>query len=121
MNDRIKKIRLEVGLTQDQFAKRIGLSRNYIAMIEIGQREPSDRTIGDICREFNVSEHWLREGVGDVFRERTDKAENIARFAAIMEDSDESFRRRFISALMDLPAEMWPEIEKFVKKISQGE
>ena len=56
MNDRVKKIRQEIGITQAQFADKIGLSRNYVAMIEIGQRDPSDRTISDICREFGVKE-----------------------------------------------------------------
>ena len=54
MNERIKQVRQTVGLTQSAFATALGLSRNYIAMIEIGQRDPSDRTIADICRVYNV-------------------------------------------------------------------
>ena len=49
MNDRIKQVRQSVGLTQMQFAERLGLSRNFIAMVETGGRVPSDRTISDIC------------------------------------------------------------------------
>lgn len=63
MFSRIKQIRTEAGLTQAQFAEKIGLSRNYVAMIEIGQREPSDRTISDICRIFGINEDWLRHGL----------------------------------------------------------
>ena len=63
MNSRIKMIRQNEGLTQSQFADKIGLSRNYVAMIEIGQREPSDRTISDICRIFDIQEDWLRHGL----------------------------------------------------------
>lgn len=64
MNKRIKEIRQTEGLTQAEFAEKINLSRNYVAMMEIGQREPSARTISDICRVFDVNEEWLRNGTG---------------------------------------------------------
>lgn len=62
MNTRIKAVRQKFGLTQAQFAERISLSQNYIALIETGKRDPSDRTISDICREFGVSLDWLKNG-----------------------------------------------------------
>lgn len=62
MNTRIKTVRQKFGLTQAQFAERISLSQNYIALIETGKRDPSDRTISDICREFGVSLDWLKNG-----------------------------------------------------------
>lgn len=62
MNTRIKEIRKNSGLTQDAFADRISLTRNYISLMEKGERIPSDRTISDICREFGYSEEWLRNG-----------------------------------------------------------
>ena len=72
MNRRIASIRKISNLTQDDFGTRIGLSRNYVWMIEKGERIPSDRTIADICREFNVNEHWLRTGEGEIFKEETE-------------------------------------------------
>ena len=68
VNERIKEIRQTVGLTQAEFAEKINLSRNYVAMMEIGQREPSARTISDICKGFNVNETWLRTGTGEMLR-----------------------------------------------------
>lgn len=67
MNNRIAYLRNSLNLTQDSFAQSIGLSRNYVWMIEKGERIPSDRTIADICRIFNVNEIWLRTGVGEPF------------------------------------------------------
>lgn len=63
---RIKELRKTLRLTQDKFAERIGLKRNSVALIEAG-RETSDQTIFAICREFRVSEDWLRYGVGEMF------------------------------------------------------
>lgn len=44
--------------------ERINLSQTHISSLENGVREVTDRIISDICREFNVDEHWLRTGEG---------------------------------------------------------
>ena len=67
MNERIKKVRKALDLTQKEFAERIGMKQNSIALIESG-RNTSDQTIFAICREFNVNEEWLRTGIGEMFK-----------------------------------------------------
>lgn len=67
MNNRIRELRKLLNITQTDFADKLNLSRNFIFMVEKGDRQPSDRTVSDICREFNVSEHWLRTGEGEPF------------------------------------------------------
>lgn len=66
IGDRIKILRKALHLTQQKFGERIGLKQNSVALIEAG-RETSDQTIFAICREFRVSEDWLRTGKGEVF------------------------------------------------------
>lgn len=79
MNERIKKVRKTVGLTQQQFADRIGIKRNSVALIENG-RNTSDQTVFAICREFNVNEEWLRYGTGEMFvPEASDELEALAK------------------------------------------
>lgn len=120
MGDRIKQIRLSAKLTQQQFADQLGLSRNFIAVIETSDRKPSDRTISDICRVFGVSEAWLRDGTEPMYVTRTANEELAILVNGLMSDADDSFRKRFITALLELPPEHWPEFEKFIKKISQN-
>lgn len=68
LNSRIKLLREELlKLSQADFAEMLNLKRNSISLIEVGKRNPSDRTILDICQKFNVSESWLRNGTGNVF------------------------------------------------------
>lgn len=67
IGERILQIRKENKLTQDDFAKKIKLSKNFVWMLEKGERVPSDRTISDICREFSISEEWLKTGTGDMY------------------------------------------------------
>lgn len=67
MNERLKKLRKELDLTQEEFARKIGIKRNTLATYEIGRNEPIDAVLSLICREFNVSEQWLRSGQGEMF------------------------------------------------------
>ena len=119
MHERIKQVRQMSGKTQLQFAEEIGLSRNYIAMIEIGQREPSDRTISDICREFNINEHWLRTGEGEM-QMPVSRNEAIASFMGdVMRSESEDFRRRLVAVLTKLDVEEWELLEKMALKLAE--
>ena len=95
MNTRIKKIRQEENLTQAQFAEKIGLSRNFVAMIEIGQREPSERTISDICRIFEINEDWLKHGL-EPMRAAKDRDEEIAELVGSALNGSSEFKKAVI-------------------------
>ena len=61
-NDRLKIVRKRLGLTQQEFADKLGIKRGAIANYEIGRNTPIDAVITLICREFNINEVWLRTG-----------------------------------------------------------
>lgn len=67
INTRIKFLRNALKLSQTDFGKRLGLGRSYISAIELGQRTIKDRLIFEICREFGISEKWLRTGEGEMY------------------------------------------------------
>ncbi len=116
MYNRIKQIRKSENMTQQQFAEKIGLTRNYVAMIEIGQREPSDRTISDICREFGVDKVWLETGVGEPFRPM-DRNEQIASILGKAIAGNATARDRLIRAFAQLPDEMYDQAEQILEEI----
>lgn len=68
MNERIKLIRRNAGLTQERFAKVLGTVQNTITGYETGNRKPSGSVITLICKEFNINEEWLRTGHGEMYR-----------------------------------------------------
>lgn len=70
IGERIKNIREKLGITQEEFSQRLGTTRNTITNYEANRRMPMDATIKSICREFNVSEAWLRTGDGEMFVRR---------------------------------------------------
>lgn len=57
MNERLKKLRKELDMTQQEFADRIGISRGNIGAYEVGKNAISNAVISLICREFNVNEN----------------------------------------------------------------
>lgn len=63
MKDRIKQIRKDSKLTQAEFGEKIGVKGNTIGNYELGLRSPTDAVVLSICREFNISEQWLRDGI----------------------------------------------------------
>ena len=89
LNERLKKLRNHLKLTQEQFAKKIGLKRQTIAAYEIGKIAPSDSTRLLICREFSVNEEWLRTGEGDMFIIPED--DTAALVSNLLEEPDDEF------------------------------
>ena len=119
IGDRISIVIKRSGLTKTKFAAQLHLSQQFISSICAGLSRPSDRTIADICREFNVSEAWLRDGVGDIEVKRTMNQELALMVNDLMTESDESYRKRFVAALLELPPEFWPELKRFLEKLAE--
>ncbi len=67
IGSRILQVRKANNLSQDDFGKKIGLSRSIIGCYEKNLRNVSDRAIRDICMNFNINEDWLRYGKGDKY------------------------------------------------------
>lgn len=122
MKDRIKEVRKKFHLSQTEFAKKLGFSMSYIAQIEIGAKIPSDRTLQDIAREYNISYEWLKTGDGAMEIQLT-KNEILAGFMGeiLAENKDNSvlqdFKVRFVTALAQLPIEDWEKLRKFAESL----
>ena len=120
IGERLSFLIKELGLTKTKFAERIHVSSPFVTMVCKGDSVPSDRTIMDICREFNVSEAWLRDGVGEMFVSRTpDQA--LAFSLGVLLESGTPFQKRFIRLLSELPPEDWDKVETFIKKLNRDE
>lgn len=65
--DRVRNLRKSLGLTLEEFGSKIGMKKNSISQIENNKNSLTDKTLISICREFDVSENWLRTGDGEMF------------------------------------------------------
>ena len=117
MNERLKKLRKELDMTQQEFAEGIGIKRNTMATYESGRNEPIDAVISLICTKYNVNENWLRTGEGEMFVEMSYDDE-IAQFVGqVMGEEDDSFKKRLISGLAALDDNGWKALEDFLDSI----
>lgn len=69
MKERIKNIRKDARLTQEEFGSMLGVSRIAVTTYETGRVIPDKSVRLLICSKFNVNEAWLENGEGDPYRE----------------------------------------------------
>ena len=93
MKDRIKSLRMELGLNQTEFGSRLGIKQTTVAGYENGARLPGDAMIVSICREFNVSENWLRTGQGQMFVQMDEDQELDYILGQISARADDTIKR----------------------------
>lgn len=117
INNRIAWCVKDSGLTKTDFAARINISQSFISRLISGEKLPSDRTIADICREFNISEVWLRTGEGEPHMER-DKDEEFLEIMEKINISDDDLIKRIIKAYWFLDDDEKAAVKKMIDNLS---
>lgn len=111
MNTRIAQIRKEANLTQQDFADKIGLTKNYVSLVETGGRTPSDRTLSDICRIFGVQEDWLRHGIGAMRVPKSEEEETFEMVSSVLNGSPD-FKRAVVKMICSRTPDELKVLEK---------
>lgn len=117
IKDRIKKLRKQLDMTQDDFSKKLGLARNSIASYETGRREPTNAIIVSICREFGINEIWLRTGEGgddNMFTKVSDD-DRFSLNLGKLSTTENEFIRNGINLLAETDPEKLKILENFMK------
>jgi transcriptional regulator with XRE-family HTH domain len=86
---RIKERRNALGLSQEKLAERAGLSSNFLARVEMGEKTPSVRTLVQLAKALEVRVFELLEE--DVDAKWLDEAWNVARALEDLSDSDAQY------------------------------
>ena len=113
INDRIAWCVKDSKLTKTALSEKLNVSQAFISQLCSGAKMPSDRTIADICREFNISELWLRTGEGEPHIQRDEDEE----FLEVMEQihmSDDELIKRIIKAYWFMEDEEKAAIRKLI-------
>lgn len=87
MKDRLNLLRKTLKLNQNDFGKKLGVTNTAISKLEKGERNFTDQMILSICREFNVSEEWFRNG-GSPDEMFVKRSPALNQFEQIIEDFD---------------------------------
>lgn len=118
MNDRFKELRTALGLSREDFAKKLGLkSRGKIENLEHGRIEPDETFIKLTCKVYKVNYQWLVNGVGEMFADDDGDAQAIV--DSVM-TSDNEFAKKTLVAFAKLSEEKWKLIEEIIKEIEAG-
>jgi transcriptional regulator with XRE-family HTH domain len=67
INERLKRVRTALKLSQRDFCKGIYLEQSAYARMEQGKTRVNDRIVELICASYNVSKAYLKDGRGDMF------------------------------------------------------
>ena len=117
---RTKELRKSLGLTQQEFADRLKITRGAVSNWDLGHSVPSDAAVSLICREFNVREAWLRDGTGEMLEVKP-RAEELGELVRkLLADRPESFRSRLITSLLRFEPDSpeWQILENIYNSIA---
>ena len=120
MKERLKALRKELRLTQQEFADRVGISRGNIGAYEVGKNATIENVISLICREFHVNEECFRTGNGEMFVEETPDEEFMRMAKAVASGDTEADRmiRRTLMYFYEMDDLGRKTLMNFVKYIS---
>ena len=113
INERLGKVVSASGLSKTAFAKRINVTQQYVSKMVV-EGMPSDRTISDICREFGVSEVWLRTGQGQMLDDSADSI--LDRLAAEYHLDDR--KRAILTAFLKLSSPDQDAVLRYVSGVA---
>lgn len=120
INTRLKSLRKDRGLNQKEFAAKIGVTDSAVSRWELGTREIPAIAIQSICREFSVSEEWLRYGSGDMYAAAS-REEELGRLdRRLLSASPSSFQSACITTLLRFDPEgpEWSLVEQIYNSLA---
>lgn len=104
-------------MSQEEFGKKIGIeSRAHISALENGNRNITDRIIKDVCREFGISEDWLRYDKGDMDIKDCIDNRYFSNIGKLQRADDETIMR-WVNAIAETSPSVLKKIEEFMKKL----
>ena len=116
INERIKQIRKDKGLTQAEFGEKIGLKKTGASRIEQVGEPVNPRVIQLICNNFDINEEWLRFGTGEMYKQRSDSlmAEVADRYGLTVRMAE------LVRSMCGLDAVIQEQVCDFIQKTSKS-
>jgi phage repressor protein C with HTH and peptisase S24 domain len=72
VGERIRLMRKELNMTQEQLAQHLGIGKAALSMIETGKAGLSTRNKNIFVQDFNVNPEWIETGKGKIFNAEPD-------------------------------------------------
>lgn len=107
IQERLRILRLQLGLSSRAFGQSIHLSGSSITNMEKGRRRITDRTIEDICNCYHVRRQWLTEGDEPMFQTPleglalSEETKDLAAQYARLSEKDKALIRKLMDSLLE--------------------
>ncbi len=107
IHERLRYLREQLNLTTRAFGASINMSGGAITNMEKGTRNVTERTIRDVCREYNVNSNWLINGIEPIFEDITseldidDDVKQLTKQYSLLSDADQELVKRMINSLAE--------------------
>lgn len=122
MKKQLFALRKSLGLSQKDFAAKLNMSQSGYANLETGANNITDRTIADICREFNVNEEWLRTGDGEMLKSKKSIDVELSELVASIVKTDDNFVKNALilsaTLLVNMPEGQRKNFEETIKEMA---
>ncbi len=119
MNERIKLIRKNAKLNQEDFGKRIGITKSSVSLLESGKNNPSEQTVQLICSEFEINKEWLLYGDGGIENMYLPPDARFLKRVGSLGSEKNEFKKFYLGLMMQLPDEYWDYIYSEFKKFAK--
>lgn len=122
LKDRLRELRKSTGLSQTDFALKLGCSRGVIKNLEEGKTDISPAFADLICRTYGCDRIWLETGEGEMFRTPT-RDEQITDFVGktLFGDGDSDFAKQLLSILAALDDNGWKALKAAAEVLKKAE
>lgn len=107
IHERLRYLRKQLNLTTRAFGASINMSGSAITNMEKGTRNITERTIREVCREYNVNPDWLINGTEPMFEDIIkeididDDVKQLAKQYSLLNDTDRDIIKRMINSLAE--------------------
>ena len=101
MNDialRIEQLIKKLEMSNAEFARRIGVTRSSVSLWISGQNIPSETTLREICRQFNVDYNWLKFGQSEMFLKTAESFSKAMQSKFELSDTETLFISTFLES-----------------------
>lgn len=122
INSRLALLRDNLGLSQENFGAKVGVSRSVIKNIEYDLTQPKPEFIALVCKIYNVSPSWLTTGEGEMFMPKSEEQEIESIFTNAQCEDPRKYKllKVLARAISELPDEAIAAICDYAKEIADA-
>ena len=117
--ERVKEFRKSLNLTIEQIGNKLGVTKVAISNIEKEKRNLTEQMSRAICREFNVSEEWLKTGEGEMYQQLSEDEEIAGIVSDLLEEGKDNAFYGIILEIAKTYNELSPASQKVLTEAAE--